>query len=172
MPANTAGSVGEESIELVAGLAISVDNVHLWVTLWASASGVDVVTAKVAAELEGVGDGEVCEVLVTESNDLALSHKQGELVLASIREGAELDTSDLGTNAGGQLLDLGALLQEIGEGWVSIETMLDVLEGFPRRVFLAVVPGREIMRVLRNGSQRGGPTLNCVLLDFRLPYIP
>jgi hypothetical protein len=48
----------------------------------------DVMAAKVTAELEGFGDGQVGEVLVAEGDDFALCNEAGEFVFAGVGEGA------------------------------------------------------------------------------------
>lgn len=45
--------------------------------LWRTRRRVDVMAAKVTAELEGLGDGEVGEVLVAEGDDFALGDVAG-----------------------------------------------------------------------------------------------
>lgn len=55
-----------------------------WVAFWSSGSGVDVVSAKVASDVERIFDGDVGEILVTECYDFLLGHEEGELVLAGV----------------------------------------------------------------------------------------
>jgi hypothetical protein len=52
---------------------------------------VDVVTAKVGAVLEGLGDGEVRKVLVSKGHHLALGDKVSQLILAGGAERRQLD---------------------------------------------------------------------------------
>lgn len=54
----------------------------LRVSVWGAGCGMDVVTAEVAAEVEGFLDGEGGEVLVAEGDDFALGDEEGELVFA------------------------------------------------------------------------------------------
>lgn len=51
--------------------------VNLGVSLGSTRGRVDVMTTKVLAVLESVGDGQVCKVLLAESNDLALGYVAG-----------------------------------------------------------------------------------------------
>lgn len=71
----------------------------------------DVVATEVAAELKGLGNGKVREVLVAECHHLALCHEPRELVLAGSSQLAELDASDLGARRRGEVGDLHALWQ-------------------------------------------------------------
>ena len=63
--------------------------------------GVDVQAAEVGAVVEGGGDGQVGEVLVTEDEDFALGGEEGELVFSGGGEGAELDVGEDGADVGG-----------------------------------------------------------------------
>jgi len=83
VPRDAAVAAGEELVDL-AGLAQAVDKMYLWVALWCAGGWVDVVATEVAAEVEGILDREIGEVLVAEGDDLALSDKEGELGLASL----------------------------------------------------------------------------------------
>ena len=52
-----------------------------------------------------------------------------------------MNTSDLGADAWGELLDLAAFWEEIFESGVCVFAVFDVVEWFQRRVFLSVIPG-------------------------------
>jgi hypothetical protein len=45
--------------------------------------------------------------------------------------------------------DLDALAEQVGEGRVGVLAVLDVLVGLERRVLLVVVPGGEVVGILR-----------------------
>ena len=85
----------------------TVDEVHLRVASGRARSGMDVVTAKVAAELQRLGDGQVGEVLVAEGHDLAIGDVSRELILARVGEAADLDALDFSADGGCQVGDLG-----------------------------------------------------------------
>jgi hypothetical protein len=118
------------------------------------------IPAKVAAELEGLLNGQVLEVLVAEGHDLALGDEARQLVLAGVVELAELDAADLGADGGRQVGDGHLVLgQQVRVGRVGVLAVVIVLEGLERRVLLVGVPGREVVRVLwRSGLAvfRGG----------------
>jgi hypothetical protein len=73
------------------------------------------VSTKVATEVESFFDGQVGEVLVTKSDDLALGDEQGELVFTGVAELGELDAGDFGAGRGGQVGDLGTFREEVLE---------------------------------------------------------
>lgn len=52
------------------------------------------VTTKVTAELEGLVDRKIGEVLCAESDDLTLGDEASELITASVAECAKLNASD------------------------------------------------------------------------------
>lgn len=85
----------------------AVDQVNLRVAGGGAGCGVDVVAAEVAAEVEGLADGQVGEVLLAEGDDLALGDEAGELVLASLGQLAQLDAVDLGADRGREVRYLG-----------------------------------------------------------------
>lgn len=138
VPGYAAVATGEEVVEL-AFAADAVDEVDLGVAFWSAGGGVDVMAAKVAAEVESVFDGEIGKVLVAECDNLALGDKESELVLASGGELAELHTSDFGAGCGGQLGDFATLDKEILEGWVGANSVLYMLEWLERRVLLVII---------------------------------
>ena len=92
--------------------------------------------AEVSAELERVGDGEVCEVLVAEGHNLTLCDIPGKLVLSGIREAAELDARDLCADGGSEVIHFDALGKELGIGCVGILSVVVMGEGLERRVLL------------------------------------
>lgn len=138
VPGYTAVATGEEVVEL-AFAADAVDEVDLGVALWGAGGRVDVVASKVAAEVEGIFDGEIRKVLIAECDDLALGDEEGELVLAGGGELAELHAADFGAGCGGQLGDFATLDKKILEGWVGANTVLYVLEWLERRILLVIV---------------------------------
>jgi hypothetical protein len=125
-----------------------MDQVDFRISLWSAASRVDVMSAEVPSEVKCFLDGQIRKVLVSKCDHLALSNKQGELVLASLCEFAKLDASDLRADGRSEFLDLGAFDQEVFEGWIGILAMINVDERLKRRILLAVVPDREVMWIL------------------------
>ncbi len=148
MPADAAVAVREEVVEFALRLSISVDNVEFRETFWRAGCGVNVMTTKISTEVKGLLNRDIGKVLVAECDHFALGDEKSELGLAGIGELAELDTSDLRPDAWGKLLDLAPFRKEILEGRISANTVLNVVEWLPGRVFLAVVPCWEICRVL------------------------
>lgn len=100
MPRHAARPVGKKLIHAVVPRP-AVHQVDLGEALGRPGRRVDVVPAKVAAELEGPFDGQVGKVLVAEGDHLALGDEQGELVFAGGAEGRQLDAVDLGADGGG-----------------------------------------------------------------------
>lgn len=148
MPGDGAGaSLEEAAMTLILGTA--VDEVHLGVARGSAARGVDVVSPEVTAIGQSIGDGQVGKVLVPEGHDLALSYEAGELVLACVGKGRELDTLDLGADGGRQVRPCGLRREKVGKCRVGIFAMLVVLEGLERRVEFVMVPDGEVMRVLQ-----------------------
>lgn len=128
--------------------------VNLGVALRRTRGGVDVVATEVASELEGLGDGQVGQVLVAEGHDLALGDEARQLVLAGGRELGELDAPDLGAGLGRQVGDGHSVAEKLRVGWVGVLAVLDVLEGFERGVLLLGVPGGEVVGVLLRNVRR------------------
>lgn len=93
MPSDTAITIGQEGLELT-GITAAMNQVYLGVSLWGTASRVNVMTAEIAPEIQSFLDGQVSKVLVSEGDDFALGNEQGELILAGGRELAELNTSN------------------------------------------------------------------------------
>jgi hypothetical protein len=108
------------------------------------------VAAKIPTKVESLLNRKVRKILISERNHFALGHKQCKLVLSCIAELAELDTSNFGASAWGELLDLGARFQQIWESRICVQAMLDVNELFKRRVFFPMVPYWKVMRVLES----------------------
>lgn len=151
VPGYAAVAAGEEVVQLALA-SDAVHEVNLGVALGGAGGGVDVVAAEVATEVEGIFDGEIGKVLVAECDDLALGDEEGELVLASGGELAELHAADFRAGCGGQLGDFAALDKEILEGWVGANTMLYVLEWLERRVLLVIVIDWKIVWVFGCGG--------------------
>lgn len=147
VPGDGAGPRLEEGAPALVSRA-AVDEMHLRVALRRARGRVDVVTAEVAAVLQGLGDGQVGKVLAAEGDDLALSDEAGELVLAGIVQAGELDAADFGADGGREVVDSGVAGEEVGEGRVGVLAVLIVLEVLEGRVLLLWVPGRKIVGVL------------------------
>jgi hypothetical protein len=77
-----------------------------------------------------------------------LSNKKRQLVFAGIAELAELDAGHFGARGWSEMLELRAIDEKILKSWICIFSMIDMSEGLPRRILLAVVPGRKVVRVL------------------------
>ena len=90
-------------------------------------------SSEVSAVFQGLLDGQRCEVLVTEGDDLLLGDEQGQLVLAFVVELGELDAEDLCANGGSDVLHLGTL-QEILQPWIGILAMFVMLKRLERVV--------------------------------------
>lgn len=129
-----------------------MDEVDLGVAFWRAAGGVDVVSAEITAELEGLLDGQIAEVLVAEGDDLALGNEAGELVFAGVAEGGELDALDFGANGWGEVGDGCALREKVGEGWVRVFAVLVMLKRLEWGVLVVGVPSWEVVRVLGDGK--------------------
>ena len=93
----------------------------------------DVVSSKIANQVESILDREVCEVLLAESDDLVFGNKEGELILAGVAQLAELDAANLSSNAGSELVDLAIVPQKVLEGRVGVFAVLVMGVGFERR---------------------------------------
>lgn len=127
----------------------AVDEVDLWVTLGRAAGGVDVVSPKVRAEIEGGLDGQVGKVLVAEDDDLLLRNKQRQFIFPRVVETRQLDPRHLGSEGGGQITDIEVLVvlgEEVGEGRIGAVAGVDVLKGSQWGVD-GVVPDGEVVRV-------------------------
>lgn len=106
--------------------------------------------AKVASEIEGFLDRQIRKVLISKGNDLSLGDKESELVLSGGSEFAQLDTCDFGADGWSELLNLRALHQQVFEGGIGILPVFNMSEGFKRRVFLVIIPSREVVWILCN----------------------
>ena len=129
VPGDRVGAVVEEgSCGLVVGAAM--DQVDFWVAGWGTRCGVDVQTAEVSAKVEGLLDGQGCEVLVTEGYHFLLGDEKGKLVFARVGESAELSTPYLCADGGGDVLDLATFWEKIWEFWIGVFAVVDMLEWF------------------------------------------
>lgn len=129
MPANRARPIGEELVDIViAGRA--VHDVDLRVALGSPGRGVDVVTTEEATEVQGIRDRELGEILVSESDNLALGHEARELRLALVGKRAKLDAANFRAGGRGEVGDGDALAKEFGVGRVGGEAWVGELEGF------------------------------------------
>lgn len=72
-----------------------------WVAFWGARSRVDVVAAKVATNFEGIFDGDVGEVLVTEGDDFLFGDEEGKFVFLGVGKLAELNAVDFSARVGG-----------------------------------------------------------------------
>ena len=81
VPGNRAVPVGEERVQLALAV-VPVHQMDLGVPLWLAGSRVDMVAAKVGAELERVRNRQVGEILVAKDHHSALRHKKCQLVLS------------------------------------------------------------------------------------------
>jgi hypothetical protein len=137
--------------ELLAGLVAcrAVHDVQFWEAFRRAGRGMDVVAAEIASELEGLLDGEIGEVLISEGDDFALGNETRQFVLAGVRQGAELDASDFGADCWGQFRDFGALWEEVLEAYVGILPMIVVFEWLKSRVLLRWVPCWKVMLILQ-----------------------
>ena len=149
MPAHSTRAVCKESVNLAASCSIAVHNVKFGVSFWTSTCGMDVVTTKVGTKLKLLLGWDVGEILVTESYDLTLGNEKGELVSSCSRELAQLDTSDLGSNAWSEFLNLAAFRKEVFESGVCVFAVFNVVEKLQRRILLSVIPRREVLWVLQ-----------------------
>lgn len=95
---------------------------------------VDVQSAEVSAELQRFFNGEGSKVLVSEGDDLLLRHQQRQLVFALVVQLGELDARDFGADRRSDVLDMNALLQQVGEGRVGVFSVLVVLKWLEGRV--------------------------------------
>ena len=136
----------ELGCELVACAA--VDEVDLWVSLWRAGGRMDVVTTEVLAVLEGVGDGELGEVLVAEGDDFALGDEAGELVFASVGQGGELNTLDGCANSWSEIDAVCALWKKVFEAEIGILAVIVVLKRSQRTILLIWIKGWEVVGVL------------------------
>ena len=72
----------------------------------------DVVLAKVPAELESVGDREISEVLVSEGHHFAFRDVSGQLILPGIAEGTELHAFDFSADGRCEVIHFNTFREE------------------------------------------------------------
>jgi len=125
-----------------------MDDMQLGISFWAAASGVDMVTAEIPSEIKGFLEWKVGEILVAESDDFALSHEECQLIFSGLSELAELHACHFGPDARGELLDLAAFWEEVLESGIGTFAVVYVLKLLPWGIFLAVIPGWKVLRVL------------------------
>lgn len=109
-------------------------------------------TAKVRPEVQSFANGKIGKVLTTKGDDLALGDVAGELVLASVVEGAQLDAANFCADGGSKVGGLCALREEVLEGGVRIFAVFVVVELGQGRILLLWVPSREVVGVLKRQS--------------------
>jgi hypothetical protein len=107
-----------------------------------------VVTPKIPAKVKGFLQWQIGKILIPKRHYFSLSNEESKLILAGCAELAQLHSSDLGTDAGGEFLDFTAFGEEIFESRVCAFAVLGVRERFQGRIFLAMVPGWEVLRIL------------------------
>lgn len=129
VPGNTVRPVIEKGLEALI-LRAAVHEVHFRKALGGAGGGVDVQASEVFDVVERGLNGEFGEVLVPEGDDFLLGDEEGEFVLAGVGKGGKLDAFDFGADGGGDVLDGGALGEEMGEGWVGVFAVFGVGEGF------------------------------------------
>jgi hypothetical protein len=123
--------------------------VELWVAGRTAAGRVDVVAAEVAAPVESGLERQVREVLVAKCNDFALGDEERKLVFCCQGQLAELDASDFGADARGELLDGAVRGKQIFKGAIGTFAMFNVGEWLQWRIFFTVVPSGEVLWILR-----------------------
>jgi hypothetical protein len=94
-----------EIIIILPGVIIPVNKMNLGITLGSSTSRVDMVSSEIATKVEGLLDRQVCEVLISKGDNLALSNEESKLVLSGGSEFAQLNAGDFGSDGGCELLD-------------------------------------------------------------------
>jgi hypothetical protein len=158
VPGHRAGPRLEE-VQMSLVVDAAVNEVDLGVAFGRARRGMDVVSSKVGAKLERVGNGQVGEVLVSEGHDLARGDEVSQLVFAGVAEGGQLDASHFGANVWSEVSDLDSTGEKVGVGCVGILSVLVVLKRRERRVLLSRVPCWEVVRVLDVGE------LECLVSD-------
>lgn len=148
MPRHTARAVRKKLIHAIIPRS-AMHQVNLGKPFGRPGGRVDVVSAEIAAKLQGFFNRQVGEILVAESDHLALRDQQSEFVFAGGSELGELDPVDLGANGGRQVGDFAdSVGEEVGKSWIGVTAMLIMLKRLEGRVFLLGVPGGEIVRVV------------------------
>jgi hypothetical protein len=102
----------------------AVHQMDLRVAFWSSRGWVYMVAAEEASNFQSVWNGKLGKVLVAKGNNLALSYKARELRLARIRESADLNATNLGSDAWSEVRDFDAVTEELRIGWVSLKTRI------------------------------------------------
>lgn len=152
MPCHGAGS-GLEVVQVALVVDAAVDEMNLGVAFGRAGRGVNVVSSKVGAKLEGIGDGKIGKVLASEGHNLACGDVVRQLIFAGIAQRGELDASHFGANGGSELRDFDSAGEEIGIGGVGILAVLIMLKRLERRVLLCWVPCWKVVRVLCDLSE-------------------
>lgn len=128
-----------------------MDNMQFWESFWTAAGRMDMMTAKIASQIESFLKRKICQVLVAECNDFALCDQKGQLVFSSIGELAELDTMDFRTDCWCEFFDFATFWKEVFECWICSFAVFNMIELLKSRVFLTMVPSGKVCRVLLLG---------------------
>ncbi len=104
--------------------------------------------AEVATEIKGRLDGKIGKILITESHDLAFSHKACELIFTSFTQLAQLDAANLAADGGSEIYNFALSGKEVGIRRIGIYPVVMMLKWLESRVFLFRVPGGEVVGVL------------------------
>lgn len=136
VPGNRVGTVVEERFERLI-LCTTVYEMHFWESRWSTTRWVHMKSAKVLAKLQGFFNGKRSKVLVSESNDLPLSDKQSQLVLALVVELGKLYAGYLSSDGRSDVFDLAVSRQEMLEACIRIGAMLVMLERLQRLISMA-----------------------------------
>lgn len=107
---------------------------------------VDMEAPEVSTQLQRLLDRQRREILVSERDDFLLRDQESQLVAALVVELRQLNTRDFGADRRRDIVDLGALCQDIGECRVGVLAVLDVLERLerPEDLALLVVPDWQV----------------------------
>jgi hypothetical protein len=140
-------------IIILPGVIIPVNEMDLRVPFWCPTRRVDMVSPKIASEIESLLDGQVCEVLISKCNNFTLSNKKSKLVLSGSSKLAQLNTGHFGSDSWREPFDLRPFWEKIFERGIGIVAMVDVYEWLKRRIFLAIIPDGQIVWVLFIGLQ-------------------
>lgn len=147
MPRDTA-VLGSKILIIFPGVIIPMNEMDLRVPFRSPASGMDMVSPKIASEIESLLDRQVCEVLISECDDFALSNEESKLIFSSGSQLAQLNTCNFRSDGGGELFNLRSCWKKIFEGRVRVFAMIDVCERLERWVFFAMVPDGQIVWIL------------------------
>jgi hypothetical protein len=90
---------------------------------------VDVVSAKVATKSDCLLHGDIGKVLVAEDEDFALGSEEGELVLAGVCKGGQLESGYLGARRGRQLLESYSWEKKILQRWIGVFAWVMMCKG-------------------------------------------